>query len=429
MNRVFDLISFVLTVIYALVFLRFLHTFLPLRKSRFLRVPAILACEILATMIIYSGDLVNLLGTLLGFALYLMIFHSGSWREKLSCLLVFYPTLIAVNYLVEDTGNRFFFHIINVPPGADPGWTEEQILLDAAIHALSFLLRLLFWLMAWQVLKKYLRLINSRLTAGMWTVVNILMLSPFVAIFTIIYFMPRNPVIIYPICGASIFSSFGCIYLASYICSSMQTAYHARELEKKQAYYQERMEDEERVRSIYHDLKNHLLVLQAQSGNGREVQNSITALQDQITEYENYYHTGNDFLDMVIRDKARAARKKQIDFSAAVSFADSAFIDPLDISTIFGNALDNAIEASEKLPKESRLITIKARRIRDMLVITVENNTLPASSAFRETTKDDPFLHGFGLSNIQKAVERYGGECSIKADNEMFTLKILIPVP
>lgn len=429
MNQVFDFISFILTISYSLVFFQILHTFLPLRKSSFLRIPAFLACEILSTMIIYSGDLDNLLGTLLGFALYLIIFHSGSWREKLSCLLVFYPSLIAVNYLVEDTGRRFFFHTTGAPSGSTLGWTKEQILLDAAVHALSFLLRLLFWIMAWQFLKKYLRQITSRLTTGMWMVVNILMLSPFVAIFTIIYFMPTNPLIIYPICGTSIFSSFGCIYLASYICNSMQTTYRARELEKKQAYYQERMEEEERVRSIYHDLKNHLLVLQAQAKNGQEVQSSVTALQEQISEYENYYHTGNDFLDMVIRDKASAARKKQIDFSSNISFADSGFIDPLDISTLFGNALDNAIEASEKLPKENRLITVKAGRIRDMLVITVENNTLPALSSSQKTTKADPFLHGFGLSNIRKAAERYGGECSIRTDHEMFTLKILIPIP
>lgn len=429
MSQFWNMLSFVLNLVYSFVFFRILHAFVPLRKKWLFRIPAFFACEILATMIIYSGDLDNLLGALLGFILYLLVFHSGSWHEKLSCLLIFYPALIAVNYLTEDTGKRLFFHVTNASPGMSLGWTGEEILIDAVIHSLFFLLRLLFWLLAWRFLKKYLGQITARLTTGMWMVVNTLMLSPFVAIFTIIYFMPKNPVIVYPICGASIFSSFGCIYLASYICNSMQTAYHARELEKKQAYYQERMEEEERVRSIYHDLKNHLLVLRAQAKGGQEVQNSICALQDQITEYENYYHTGNDFLDVVIRDKAGTARKKQIDFCAVISFEDSAFLDPLDISTLFGNALDNAIEASEKLPEEKRLITVKANRIRDMLVIIVENNTSPASSDLQKTTKDDTFLHGFGLSNIQKAAQRYGGECSIQTDGELFVLKILIPIP
>lgn len=200
-------------------------------------------------------------------------------------------------------------------------------------------------------------------------------------------------------------------------------------LEKQFAYYQEKQKDEERVRSIYHDMKNHLLLLQAQNGNGQDIQKSIQELQEQIQEYENYYHTGNEFLDIIIRDKARTAQKKQIDFNAVISFADGSFIELLDISTIFGNALDNAIEASEKIPENRRLITVKANRVRDMMIITVENNASPDLSISEGTTKEDAFLHGFGLPNIQKAVERYGGQCSIKAENEMFVLKILIPIP
>lgn len=54
-------------------------------------------------------------------------------------------------------------------------------------------------------------------------------------------------------------------------------------------------------------------------------------------------------------------------------------MEPLDISTIFGNAIDNAIEASENLPEYKRLITVKAERVRDMLLITIENNTQPGN--------------------------------------------------
>ncbi len=194
-------------------------------------------------------------------------------------------------------------------------------------------------------------------------------------------------------------------------------------------YYKDRIKDEERVRSIYHDMKNHLLLLQAQTGNGQDIQKSIQKLQGQIQEYENYHHTGNEFLDIIIRDKAKIAQEKQIDFNAVISFADGSFIELLDLSTIFGNALDNAIEASEKLPENQRLITVRAKRVRDMLVITVENNTSPDLSIPEGTTKEDAFLHGFGLPNIQKAVERYGGQCRMKAENEMFVLKILIPIP
>lgn len=91
--------------------------------------------------------------------------------------------------------------------------------------------------------------------------------------------------------------------------------------------------------------------------------------------------------------------------------------------------MDNAIEASEKLPEDHRLITIRANRVRDMLVIIVENNAASEQPISGGTTKEDTFSHGFGLPNIRKAVERYGGQCSIKTENDMFILKILIPIP
>ncbi len=429
MIRFFDILSLGLEWGYVFVFFRMLQTFLPLRRSMAMRVLAFFANSLLAVVIIYSNDLANLLGALLGFVAYVAVFHRGSWAERLTAVLVFYPALIAVNYLMMDMGSRLFFGVTDASGKEIALWTKEEQLASTAIHVATMLLRLLFWLGAWHFLRKYLRRIASGLTAKMWMVVDILMLSPFVAIFTIIYFMPEDPVIVYPICGASIFSSFGCIYLAAYICNSVQTAYRAQELEMKQSYYRDRMGDEERVRGIYHDLKNHLLVLQAQAGNRQEVDASIQGLQSQIHAYENYYHTGNEILDIIIRDKAKKARESQIDFSAAIALEDGAFIEPLDISTIFGNALDNAIEASQCLPQEERLITVKAGRIRDILVMSVENNALSETIDPERTTKEDAFAHGFGIPNIRKAVERYGGQCSVRAEEGRFVLKIMIPMP
>lgn len=183
---------------------------------------------------------------------------------------------------------------------------------------------------------------------------------------------------------------------------------------------------------------DYMLVLQAQAGNEQEVQSSIQGLQSQIQEYENYYQTGNEYLDIIIRDKAKIAQERQIDFAVLISFADGAFIEPLDISTIFGNALDNAIEASEKLSIQERLITVKANRVRNMLVISIENNTLQIGNKQKQilsdnawknkTTKEDTFAHGFGLSNIRNAVQKYAGQCSIREEEGKFMLKIVIPV-
>lgn len=201
------------------------------------------------------------------------------------------------------------------------------------------------------------------------------------------------------------------------------------QLQQQYAYYQDKLKDEERIRSIYHDMKNHLLVLESSQGTD-ETRKMAQELRSQIEGYENYIHTSNDFLDIIIRDKAEKAREKHIDFSAFIDFSGVDFIEPLDISTIFGNGLDNAIEASEKLPEEQRAILVKAGKVQNFLSIIMENNCVDtANPAKHRTTKQDDFLHGFGISNMKKAAEKYDGQLTTKCENGKFTLKILIPIP
>ena len=109
MIRFLDIISFLLAVSYVFIFFWILHTFLILRKSWIMRILAFVACNVLADVIIYSNDPANLVGALAGFVAYIVIFHRGRWIEKLSAVLMFYPALIAVNYLMQDIGSRVFF--------------------------------------------------------------------------------------------------------------------------------------------------------------------------------------------------------------------------------------------------------------------------------------------------------------------------------
>jgi len=223
-------------------------------------------------------------------------------------------------------------------------------------------------------------------------------------------------------------------FVVSFLYSKNTVCIREQELKKQQtiermnqqfSYYQERAKDEERVRALYHDMKNHLLILERQ--NSAETKQMVSDLRRRISDYEEYIHTGNEFLDVIIHDKAKKAKEQQIDFSAVLHFEDGGFIEPMDLSTIFGNALDNAIEASVKLPPEQRLITVKARSIHDVLMIVFENYA--AAGRKNGTSKEDGFLHGFGIPNIQKAVEKYNGECVIRQEDGKFVMKNIIPLP
>ena len=201
------------------------------------------------------------------------------------------------------------------------------------------------------------------------------------------------------------------------------------QLQQQFAYYQEKLKDEEKVRSVYHDMKNHLLVLQRQI-NSPETAEMVEKLQSQVAMYEDYEHTGNDILDIILKEKSETAREKHIALSVTADLNGVDFIEPLDVSTIFGNGLDNAIEASEKLPEEQRAILVKAGKMQNFFSVLIENNCLQDSGNTKSrTTKNDDFLHGFGISNMRKAVEKYDGQLMTKCENGKFTLKILILIP
>lgn len=221
------------------------------------------------------------------------------------------------------------------------------------------------------------------------------------------------------------------IYIKNYIYlkeKEQKDQFMIETLKRQYLYYQDKQRDEERVKCIYHDMKNHLLVLENKE-NTEETQKMAKKLREQIEDYEEYTHTGNDFLDVIIKDKTRIAKEKNIDFIVVIDFNNINFIETLDISTIFGNALDNAIEGVEKLPEEKRVIFVKAGKVNDFLSIVIENNYNPKIKLEnKRTTKKDNFLHGYGIQNIENAVEKYNGTCTITKENEKFALKILIPI-
>lgn len=202
------------------------------------------------------------------------------------------------------------------------------------------------------------------------------------------------------------------------------------QLQMQYEYFCNKQEDDLKLRELYHDMKNHLLVLQ----NNLEIeqkQNYIKSILNEVKVFESYIDTGNDFLNSIINVKYKEATSKGIAFQARIDFSDISFMSPMDICTIFSNALDNAIEACEKTSsQEQKVMSVKARKIKNFLTITFENSNTEDFLIENEeilTTKQDKIYHGFGLKNIRKVVEKYQGEYKIKRDLEQFILYLVIP--
>ena len=305
-------------------------------------------------------------------------------------------------------------------------------ILKWQIYVFAILLKALYAIIAYHLLKNFKYEIQAKDTAVLSVSFLLVFAVSFASTYGYLNLGEFNTLIL-----DVVTSVLGVVFIAQFLYSrnvsylreqEQQDKIQIAKFQQQYAYYQDKLKDEERIRSIYHDMKNHLLVLEG--GQGTESTRQMAQeLRSQIADYENYIHTGNDFLDIIIRDKAEKAREKHIDFSAFIDFGGIDFIEPLDISTLFGNGIDNAIEASEKLPEDQRVILIKAGQVQNFVSILIENNCADEVHADGHTTKGDKFLHGFGISNMKKAAEKYSGTCTTTQENGKFTLKILLPLP
>ena len=104
-----------------------------------------------------------------------------------------------------------------------------------------------------------------------------------------------------------------------------------------------------------------------------------------------------------------------------------------DINSIFGNALDNAVEYLMLLPKEERFLTIRSYEVGSLAKISFENSFKGEPSFNKEglinTTKNNAMFHGFGLKSIRSTINKYGGSMTITVEEGTFKLQLLFPKP
>lgn len=181
----------------------------------------------------------------------------------------------------------------------------------------------------------------------------------------------------------------------------------------------------------YHDLKHQIAVLRAEQDPERR-NDFLNQIEESIKQYEVQNKTGNKVLDTVLTGKSIYCEKHQITLTSVVDGKLLNFMDTMDICSIFGNALENAIESVMKIKeKEKRLIHLSVSKQREFLMISIENyyeEELRYSEGELQSTKPEKSQHGFGIKSIQYIVNKYNGALNINAENNWFSLKILMPL-
>ena len=180
----------------------------------------------------------------------------------------------------------------------------------------------------------------------------------------------------------------------------------------------------------YHDLKHQIAGLRADMTAEQRSQ-WIDSLEQELESYRPEMETGNSVLDTLISGKMMNCRANNIKITCVADGNILDFMHVADICTIFGNALDNAIESVSLIDDpEKRLIHLSVSPKKNFVLIQINNyceNKIKLKNGYPVTTKADKESHGFGLKSIRYTVEKYHGTVTFDIKKNWFELKILIP--
>lgn len=224
-----------------------------------------------------------------------------------------------------------------------------------------------------------------------------------------------------------IFSLF--LKSTKYAKIEMEQSLILQNIETSEKRYEEVIAIQNQIRNMWHDINNHISAVKGMIAlNDEEAERYIGELEQKMREYASHTAFGNSVLDTVIYSKTAKAKELGIEISSSLDMDKNINIDPIDLCTIFSNALDNAIEACEEIKEGKRFIYIKAVQREGILYIKIINSSLQSvkkGDGF-PTTKKQKELHGIGLKSIQNAVDSYAGNLRAEYEDGIFELSIIL---
>ena len=203
-------------------------------------------------------------------------------------------------------------------------------------------------------------------------------------------------------------------------------------LRMQEESYRISAESIEVVNRKYHDMKYQIALLKSNVPQENKLA-FLEEMEQEISAYEARCKTGNKTLDILLSAKTIQCQKEGITLTLVADGKELDFMKPSDISVLFGNALDNAIESVSKiLEPEKRLIHLSVASQRSFVHIRLEN-CCEEKLSFRDglpiTTKNDATYHGFGMKSMRKITEQYDGTLTAALKDGWFELRILLPIP
>lgn len=350
-----------------------------------------------------------------------LIGYGGSLAARLVMGMIFFEWIIAWSMIVDTRA---------VLPGSADYWGAA---------AWKFAMWAAVWLLVRRVLRDGRRI---ALSGRLWALLGLLALSPLLSelAFSLWNVRAYTEEIVDGVLDAAfytllpfVFVSSIALLLAVVLLSQHQALEQEHQLaDMRELYYQGIRREQEQVRRLRHDMRNHLAALsglleQGEAGRAAEYVRSLQAASGPSGAGR---FTENDTVNIVLSAKARDIREAGLEADIRVSLPEKLPVADPDLCALFGNALDNAVEAAKDAA--DKRITVRARADKGLLMLRVVNayagkRTEKPDGLFG-TTKADQRAHGFGLRGMREIAARYGGTLEAAAQDGKFELVACLPL-
>lgn len=207
-------------------------------------------------------------------------------------------------------------------------------------------------------------------------------------------------------------------------------------IEQQNRYYENQLQiinaSLEASSILRHDMKNHLhtIFTDINTGNISEAKKHISDIVDVYSARTEIIHTGYSAIDSIVNFKLQSAKQNGVKVNANSSIPPNLNFSSFDSTVIFGNLLDNALQAVSLVDKNA-FIVLTMHYSKGMLIIKVSNpfiNEVKIVDGKIISSKSDKENHGYGLKSVKEVVEKYNGTIEIKTDSNIFTITAVLYV-
>lgn len=196
-----------------------------------------------------------------------------------------------------------------------------------------------------------------------------------------------------------------------------------KQQEIQSAYYTTLEQKYDRTRQLRHDMRNHIQALQHLD---TELEKEyLHHMQSALYELSMQYYTNNKMLNIILNDKGKQMQSLFILFKTNIADVDLSFLRPMDITTIFANLLDNAIEAAKDSIEAS--VSLKITQNHNFISITIQNTfTKQPTTSKKGLLSQKPHHKGLGLKNVSQVIASYHGDFQYEWSDTYFITRILL---